>query len=151
MRYLFEQYREAGEEALRQEAAMKSKLDVLDRAQGKLASVVDLDPTAAYSPLLEATEAYVKTLFEKHQIEDTYKAFIKAYRKFLCLRDIILMSRTVQATEAEPLCTICLQESIAHTLVPCGHTFCNSCIKRQSGICFICRTNIREKIRLYFG
>lgn len=149
--YIFTQYREAGEEAMRQEGALKSKLEFLDKSSTRLASIVDMDPTEKYQPLLEATESYIGTLFEKHQIEATYKAFIGAYRKFVALRDVILMTRAITAYENEPLCTICLQDGVSSVLVPCGHTFCDTCVKRQNGICFICRTQIREKIRMFFG
>jgi hypothetical protein len=149
--YIFTQYRESGEEAMRQEGALKSKLEFLDKASTRLSSIVDMDPTEKYQPLLEATESYIGTLFEKHQIEETYKAFIGAYRKFVALRDVILMTRAITAYENEPLCTICLQDGVSSVLVPCGHTFCETCVKRQNGICFICRTQIREKIRMFFG
>lgn len=150
-KYIFDQYRESGEEALKQEFILKSKLDLLDKAQAKIATMLDLDPIDKYHPLMESIEDYLGGLFKKHAIENDYKAFIAAYRRFITLRDVVLMSRAIQAHENEPLCTICIQEQVSNVLVPCGHTFCVTCIKRQNGSCFICRTAIREKTRLYFG
>ena len=151
VRYIFDQYRQAGEIALKYEADLKSKIDVLDRIQGKLASVVDLDPTEAYSPLLEATESYVGKLFEKHQIDECYKGFVAAYRRFITLRDVVLMTRTVDSTVNEPLCSICINEQVGFALSPCGHTYCQSCIRKQTGTCFVCRGAVRDKVKLYFG
>ena len=147
---IFEQYREAGEKAIEQEAALKAKLDMLDKLQGKLAMVIDLDPTEKYEALLESTEAYVRTIFEKHQIKDTYNNFIEAYRRFITLRDVVLMFRTAQSNENEPICSVCINEQIVYAIVPCGHTCCSTCMLKQTGVCFFCRGAIRERQKLFF-
>ena len=151
VRFLFDQYREAGEQALAKEAELKAKLEVLDKVQGRLSAVLDLDPNERYAPLMEATEGYLESLYSKHAIEDTYKELIAAYRRFVALRDVILMTRTIQSNENEPLCTICLTEPVSFTLTPCGHTFCGTCVRRQVGTCFVCRGPFREKVKLFFG
>jgi hypothetical protein len=151
IRYIFDQYREAGEAALAKEAELKSKIDVLDRVQGKLAAVVDMDPTEAYEPLLEATESYVGKLFEKHQIADSYTGFIAAYRRFITLRDVVQMTRAVETNVNDPLCSICLNEQVGFALSPCGHTYCQTCVRRPSSTCFVCRGSIRDRVKLYFG
>jgi hypothetical protein len=151
VRYIQDQYREAGEEALKQEAAFRAKIETLDKLQGRLAMLFDLDPTEKYQPLMEATEEYLETVFKKNQIEEAYRAFISAYRKFIALRDVVLMTRAVTAQEAEPLCTICLQESVGYAMAPCGHTFCATCTRKQVGMCFVCRGVVREKVKLFFG
>ena len=149
--YIFEKYREAGEAALAKEGELKSKIDVLDKIQSRLATVVDMDPTEAYPPLLEATENYIGKLFEKHQIEESYRGFIAAYRWFITMRDIVQMTRAVETNVNDPLCTICLNEQVGYALSPCGHTFCQGCIRKQSTNCFVCRGSIRDRVKLYFG
>lgn len=150
-RYIFETYREAGEEALKAEAALRQRLDVFDKVKGRLTGILDVDPTEAYGPLMEATEGYLETVFKKHQIEEHYRAVIAAYRRFIALRDIVLMTRSIHAQENEPLCTICLHESVAYCIAPCGHTYCSTCVRKQTGVCFMCRGPIREKVKLFFG
>lgn len=150
-RYIFDTYREAGEEALKAEQALRQRLDVLDKVKGRLTGILDLDPTEAYAPLMEATEGYLDTMFKKHQIEEHYRGVIAAYRRFIALRDVVLMTRSIHAQENEPLCTICLHDSVAYCMAPCGHTFCANCIRKQTGVCFMCRTPIREKVKLFFG
>lgn len=150
-RYILETYREAGEEALRAEAELRRRVETFDRVKGRLTELVDMDPTEAFPPLMEATESYLETLFKKHHIEEHYRALIAAYRKFISLRDIVLMTRAIQAQENEPLCTICLHETVGYCIAPCGHTFCNTCVRKQSGVCFMCRGPIREKVKLFFG
>jgi Zinc finger, C3HC4 type (RING finger) len=151
IRFVYEKYREAGEEALKQEGILKSRLAVLDRMQGKVVALLELDPTNAYKPLMEASEAYLGTVFDKNQIREAYEALIEAYRRFLSVRDIVLMMRAVQSNENEPLCSICLEEVVTYCISPCGHTYCATCMRRQSGVCFMCRTPIKDKIKLYFG
>ena len=46
-------------------------------------------------------------------------------------------------------CSICFNNTISHCCVPCGHTYCNECINKTNN-CYICRGNIRNKIKLFF-
>ena len=151
VRFIFEQYREAGEEALKQESRLKEKLASLDKIQGRLAALFELDPTEQYAPLMEATEAYLKGVFEKNEIKEQYWAFIAAYRRYIALRDIVMMTRSVHSQENEPLCTVCLADPVMYATSPCGHTYCQTCMKKQTTTCFMCRGTIRDKVRLYFG
>ncbi len=150
-RHILETYREAGEEALRAEAELRRRMEVLDKVKVRLTDMLELEPTEAYQPLMEATEGYLETLFRKHQIEDAYRALIGSYRKFISLRDVVLMTRSIYAQENEPLCTVCLHEGVAYCIAPCGHTFCGTCVRKQTGVCFMCRGTIREKVKLFFG
>ena len=148
---IFEQYRVAGDEALKHESLLKSKMEIFDKFQGKIAALFDLDPTEQYYPLLQVSEEYLGSIFEKNQIKDTYMNFIEAYRKFITLRDIVSMLRTVQSNENEPLCSICIQEQVVYCMNPCGHTYCQTCSHRQSGPCFFCRTPVRDKVKIFFN
>jgi hypothetical protein len=148
---IFEEYVKAGNSALKAGDSLRLKLESLDKIQGKLAGIIDLDTTSSYEPLLEATEAYLGSVYEKNQIETDYKEFIEAYRRFISLRDIVLMARTLTSTESEPLCMICLNDPISYALSPCGHTYCNTCVKKQISMCFLCRGSVRDRVKLFFG
>lgn len=150
-RYIMDEYRAAGDEALAQEQVLRAKLDIFDKIQSKLSSILDIDTSIKSDALFEATEAYVGNVFEKNQIKDAYTNFIEAFRKFISIRDIVLMSRFIQSVESEPMCGICFKDSVSYTISPCGHTYCQNCLRRQSSTCFICRGNIRDKIRIYFS
>jgi hypothetical protein len=149
IKFIFDEYKKAGEETFKYELQLKDKLDILDKIQGKLSGIVDLEITEAYNPLMEATEAYMSKIYEKHKIEEDYKGFIKSYRRFLALRDIVLMTRTGDHTD--PMCIICLDEPVSYVITPCGHTYCSTCIKKQYSACFICRGNIRDRVKIFFG
>jgi hypothetical protein len=151
IRYIYDEYRAAGDEALKQEFVLRTSLEVLDKIQGRLTALFDIDQTEKYEPLMEATEKYMESIFEKNHVEESYRKFIAAYRKFLSLRDIVQMTRAVHAQEGEPLCTVCLSDGVSYAISPCGHTFCQTCVKKQLGICFMCRGTIRDRVKLFFG
>jgi hypothetical protein len=149
---LYEMYKDAGEAAIAAQNALKLKLDKLDKVQGKLANLFEIDVNDKYEALMEANESYLKKVFEEAQIESDYKGLIEAYRKFITLRDVILTSKAFKSMESQPMCSICVEEPVSYTLTPCGHTFCQNCIKKHtSNSCFICRASVKDKVRLYFG
>lgn len=148
IKYILDEYRKSGENAMFCEAELKGHLEVLDKIHEKVSAIVDLEP---YEPLLEATEKYIEILYKKHRIDDSYKKFIEAYRRFLALRNLVILTRTMESVEHEPLCMICLTDSVSFTLSPCGHTYCGTCIKKQAHSCFICRGTIRDRVKIFFG
>lgn len=149
---IYEMYKNAGEAALTAQNTLKIKLDRLDRIQGKLANLFEIEVNDKYEPLMMANEEYLRKIFEDADIEADYTATVEAYRKFLTLRETLMMTKAMTSLESQPMCSICIEESVSYALNPCGHTFCQSCIKKHTtNICFICRTTIRDKIKLFFG
>jgi len=149
---MYEMYKDAGEAAIVAQNALKVKLDKLDKLQGKLANLFEIDVNDKYEQLMEANEAYLKQVFEESKIEQDYKDVIEAYRKFLTLRDVLLVTKAFKDTESQPQCSICVEDPVSYALTPCGHTFCQNCIKKHtSNACFICRANVKDRVRLYFG
>ena len=149
--HIYDEYRNAGEAIMKQQALLKVKLDKLDRIQSRLTALFDMDSANdAHTPLMEAAEVYFKKVYDDNQIATEYAAVIDAYKKFIALRDVMQMMR-VSAVENEPICSVCLNDAVSYTLTPCGHTFCQTCVRRQGGNCPMCRTNIKERVRIYFG
>jgi hypothetical protein len=151
MRLLFEEYRSAGEAVTTAQTALMNKLAGLDRVQGKLAHLFEIEPNTKWEPLMEATEAYLSKIYTDNAIEAEYNGLIAAYRRFATLREILLTTRMVEAHEHGPMCSICLGEPVGYCLTPCGHTFCGSCVRRQGASCPFCRAHIKERVKLYFG
>jgi hypothetical protein len=150
-RIIYEEYRTAGDDVLLQQNLLKAKLDKLDRIQQRVTGLLEIDPSEKYEALMEASEAYLKKIFEDNKIEEEYNKLLAAYRRFITLRDVVSMSRALMAYESEPLCSICLSETVSYALSPCGHTLCNTCVKRQNGQCFMCRNPIKEKVKIFFS
>ena len=48
------------------------------------------------------------------------------------------------------LCSICLENKINICCIPCGHTYCDKCIRSTYAYnCFICRKNITNTVKIY--
>jgi hypothetical protein len=101
--------------------------------------------------LSTSIQTYLEKIYKENDIEDSYKLFIESYRRFVILKEMMTIHRVTDLLDKEPLCSICMSEAVTHTISPCGHTFCGTCAKRQTVQCYMCRTSIRERIRIYFG
>jgi hypothetical protein len=150
-RYVYERYREAGEEVVKCQNLLRSKLDKLDSIQTKLIGLFDIETNDEYQGLMESVEKYLGSIYKENQIETDFKALLSAYRRFALLREAIDQLRYPYKAETDPMCSICIQEPVSFVISPCGHTFCSSCIKRQNSHCFMCRGNIKDRIKFYFG
>jgi hypothetical protein len=149
--FLLETFREAGEDIIRQDTLLQTRLDLYDKIQVRVASLAELQINEEFPPLAEATQAYLEKIFKGNEIEECYGSLIKAYRKFLLLRDILQTRRIIESTLSEPLCSICFTDTIQYVLNPCGHSFCGGCVKRQLAQCYICRQAVKDRVKIYIG
>jgi hypothetical protein len=112
---------------------------------------MDLPINEQSQPLQEAALNYLTVFFKEQNIEEDYKNYIESYRRFAAFKEMIGTFRFTDNVDKEPLCCICLHETVSFCTTPCGHTFCSSCVKRQSSNCYMCRAQIKERIRIFFG
>lgn len=151
IRWIYEKYKTTSEDLLQAESQLKIKLDMLDKCYQKLITVMDLPENEATKKVGDSIYEYMNTLLEDYEIESAYTKYVSAYRQFISIREMVSFLRCMETHDKDPLCSICLQETVTHTLSPCGHTFCMNCSKRQMTSCYICRTQIRERIKIFFG
>lgn len=151
VRWAYDKYREVGEECLKCENKLRMRLDIMDKIYQKIIGFSDLPVNEDSEKVAEAIEGYVKKLLEDHAIEKYYTETVEAYRKFAAYKELIQTFRFTELQDKEPLCSICLTESVSFALTPCGHTFCGTCMKRQNHNCYMCRATIRDRIKIYFG
>lgn len=149
-KYFMEEYKLSGEKILDKEDLIKRKLDAIHLIQTKLNGLLIVKENEHYNELMEVSEKYLTKIYDDNLIENDYNEIMEEYKKFLYLRDIMKTIRITEVSEKEPLCSICFNDSVHHAFVPCGHTFCNTCVKRQTSVCAICRANIRDRVKLYF-
>jgi hypothetical protein len=125
---------------------------MLDKLQQRMPMITSLSNNDALPGLLESFSKYLEKSFQDSKFEDTYVKLAEHYKKWSILREIISIQQSVsQSDQTEPLCSICIQDSITHAIIPCGHTFCTSCARKINLTCYICRGTIREKIKLYLN
>lgn len=121
----------------------------------QLNTVLALDVNDASLDVFASITKYLGEFFKKHNIKDKFNAFLLARKKFIVLRDLIMMChkavvRTDEGSEP-PSCSICMNGPVKMAFVPCGHTFCLSCATKQHlQVCYICRTKISSKLKLYY-
>lgn len=150
-RLLYEEYKLAGEQLLKQQELLDTKLKRLDRVQQKIQGLFEIDENGEREQLVAAGERYLKCIYEENKIETEYKALISAYRRFTLLRGIVGTTHDIHAKEGEPKCTICFEDSVTFAAAPCGHTYCGPCLRKQGRQCCICRGEIKDRIKLYFS
>ena len=148
---LFEMYKEAGEAALTAQGLLQRKLSKLDKVQGKLTHLFELETNEKYDTLMTTFEEYLKQVYSDNPIDVEYTDAINAYRKFIVLRDVIANARLIASHESGSQCIICLEEPVSYALIPCGHTFCGTCMRKHTGPCFLCRTHAKDKLKLIFS
>jgi hypothetical protein len=121
----------------------------------QLNTILLLDVNDASLDVFASITKYLSEFFKKQNIKEKFDTFLLARKKFIVLRDLIMMchktvTRTDEGNEA-PNCTICINNPVKMAFVPCGHTFCLSCATKQNlQVCYICRTKIGSKLKLYY-
>ena len=76
---------------------------------------------------------------------------IKHLKKIVILTDAMATVRQMINVSTEPMCSICFQDVVSLVSIPCGHTFCASCGGKQLNSCYICRVQVRERVKIYFS
>lgn len=129
--------------------------------QQKLKNVNDLHtqlsilPTFSHnltsaSTLQTSISEYTAQMLESSNIHEEYPKFIHTVGLFQHLRSMLKTSSAFQEKELRNPCTICMNEEVDSVMVPCGHPFCSACAKKTKTICFLCRTPVLQKQRVYF-
>jgi hypothetical protein len=136
----------------------------LEELQMRLKGIGDLgaDESAESAALQASVIAYIGRCYESYRIKDEYTAFCAEYARFRALRSVIhphQVARDLRGVGAAaaavavggPVCSICTTDRVTAALIPCGHTFCNSCAQKQRSVCYLCRCTVRDRQRLYFS
>lgn len=117
-------------------------------------TILDLEVNDASMEVFKSVTKYLGEFFKTQNVKQSFDEFIKARKRFVTLRDIILRcKKTLSNTDEHeicPPCSICMNEPIKTAFVPCGHTFCQTCATKNILVCYICRTKIERKLKLYF-
>ena len=147
---LLELYKETGEKLLECENQLKLRLEKMDKIQRRVSTIIELQTNDAMPELIQSLEQYLKISFRDMGIEPFYKNLLYLYQKHINLREAIQVFKTGNQLTTEPMCPICLGESVSMAIVPCGHTFCVTCARRMMHECGVCRGKIRDRMKLYF-
>lgn len=121
----------------------------------QLNSILDLDVNDASLEVFKSLTKYLCEFFKKQNLKSSFDEFIKERKRFITLRDIIIRCKNTISYTDEPVlsppCSICMNEPVKTAFIPCGHTFCLGCAHKTLASCYICRTKIEKKLKLYFS
>lgn len=131
------------------EGRLEERLRRLETVAGRVNELMFLEPTAELEALAGPAREYLDSVLDKISIEEDYRAMIDAYRRFAVLRGVIAPMQFQR--QAAPTCSICMTKEVSQVVAPCGHTFCEDCCRPQMTSCYICRVQIRDKMRLFFS
>jgi hypothetical protein len=131
------------------ETRLEEKLKRLDTIASRVNELMFLEPTEELGGLTAPVRAYLDSVYERVGIEEDYTALVENYKRFATLRGLVGLSQFERPPA--PTCTICMTREVTTALTPCGHTFCEDCVRNQMTSCYICRVQIRDKLRLYFS
>lgn len=131
------------------EERLENKLQRISTISGKINDMMSLEPTAALDGLVEPMRIYLESVLEKLDIESDYKELVRSYTKFTTLKELVSLQNLQRS--AAPSCPICMTKEVSQVVSPCGHTFCEDCCRTQMTACYICRVQIRDRMRLYFS
>jgi hypothetical protein len=131
------------------EGRLEDKLKQLETLVGRVNDLMFLEPTAELSALAGPAKTYLDSVFEKIGIESEYRDLIERYKQFSILKGLVNLS-TFQK-QGVPTCTICMNKGVTHATIPCGHTYCEECSTKQTTLCYMCRVQIRDRVRLFFS
>ena len=132
------------------ESRLEEKLKRLETVVGRMNDLMFLEPTAALEDMAAPTRAYLDSVLDKVDLQTDYTELVTAFKRFSVLKGLVSL-QAFQRTGAAPTCTICMVREVNQAVTPCGHTFCDECCRSQMTLCYICRVQIRDKIRLYFS
>lgn len=130
------------------EEKLEEKLDRLETIHAHVSNLMCLEPTSALPALATATREYLDSVYDKIDLEPEYRDLIDHYKRFSVLRPLVQVQHH---SPTLPICSICMTREVTQALTPCGHTYCDDCTRPQMTGCYICRVQIRDKIRLYFN
>ena len=150
VREVYEVYRETMDQIGEVEVRLRKKLSTLDKIQPRLVMLLELGVNETTADLQANIEKYLTDIYEQNNPEAEYKELLVLYKKFMTVRDIVTLLRISAGPEKEPICGICLNDAVTHVLVPCGHTYCDGCVRRQQRQCFVCRQGASQAIRVFF-
>jgi len=150
VREVYEVYRELMEQIHTVELRLRQKLNVLDKIQPRLVMLLELGVNQTTTELQTQIETYLTSVYDENCPESEYKEMLILYKKLMTVRDLLMLLRISSGPEKEPICGICLNDPVTHVLVPCGHTYCDGCVRRQARQCFVCRQAANQAVRVFF-
>ena len=131
------------------DARLQEKITKMNQVVDKVQAFMQLEANSELDAMAEPTANYLAAILKNNDISSDFVHFMITYKHWIALYDTIQLSQ-VAAPNGPPTCCICTVADITHAMIPCGHTFCSGCINKQMSLCYLCRTSVRDRLKLHF-
>jgi len=131
------------------DARLQEKIAKMNQVVDKVQSFMQLEANSELDAMAEPTANYLAAVLKNNDISSDFVQFMIKFKQWTALYDTIQLSQ-VAAPNGAPTCCICTVADITHAMIPCGHTFCSGCINKQMSLCYLCRTSVRDRLKLHF-
>jgi hypothetical protein len=131
------------------EARLEEKLKRYETMAKRVNDIMFLEPTPELGPMTDAAGIYLQSVLSKISLQEDYEEMVAQSKRFAALKGLVGLTQVQRGTA--PTCTICMHKEVSMTVTPCGHTFCDECCRTQMTACYICRLQIRDRVRLFFS
>jgi hypothetical protein len=131
------------------DARLQEKITKMNQVVDKVQAIMQLEANSELDAMAEPTANYLGAILKNNDISSDFVHFMITYKHWIALYDTIQLSQ-VAAPNGPPTCCICTVADITHAMIPCGHTFCSGCINKQMSLCYLCRTSVRDRLKLHF-
>lgn len=131
------------------DARLQEKITKMNQVVDKVQAFMQLEANSELDAMAEPTANYLGAVLKNNDISSDFVHFMITYKHWIALYDTIQLSQ-VAAPNGPPTCCICTVADITHAMIPCGHTFCSGCINKQMSLCYLCRTSVRDRLKLHF-
>jgi hypothetical protein len=131
------------------DARLQEKIAKMNQVVDKVQSFMQLEANAELDAMAEPTANYLAAVLKNNDISSDFVQFMIKFKQWTALYETIQLSQ-VAAPNGAPTCCICTVADITHAMIPCGHTFCSGCINKQMSLCYLCRTSVRDRLKLHF-
>ena len=131
------------------DARLQEKITKAGLITDKLQGILGIEANSELVALAEPMSAYIASVLKNNDISSDFVLFMMTYKRWLALYEIVTLLKVTESSSI-PTCCVCAEASVTHAMIPCGHTFCSGCITKQMSLCYICRTSIRDRLKLHF-
>jgi len=143
-------YKESLEKLFKADFEIRNALNQIQKIIKQVNEICELDTNEITTELLASVSKYIHKSIENIKLYELFNNFIDARKTFIAYRNLMQIKNVTEQVENEPICSICMAEPIKQVCVPCGHSFCNTCMSKQY-TCYICRCKVEKKIKLFLS
>lgn len=140
----------------------KEELELLDFLENKFSKIDSKTEKLIYGVMKNKHITELNNInFAKENIQNTYIIEKQKIDTLLKIKDNInsliksreqlYINELKKKINPDLLCNICFENRCNIVLNPCGHIFCDKCWLKKENICFVCRKDVINSIKIFYN